>query len=66
MEQQGDSIVWERQSLRLDGNHDDVKLAEAIRDSLSLMGWPLPWDMWRDSSAIHFAMEQPAKRYFIT
>ena len=66
MEPQEDSTVWERQSLRLDGNRKDLELAEAIRDSLSLMGWPLPWDMWRDSSAIHFAMEQPAKRYFIT
>lgn len=66
MQQQRDSILWQRQSLTLNESQDDIKLAEEIRDSLSLLGWPLPWDMWRDSSAIHFAMEQPAKRYFIT
>jgi hypothetical protein len=66
MEPRQDSIAWENKSLRLDESLDDLKLAEAIRDSLSLMGWPLPWEMWRDSAALHFAMEQPAKRYFIT
>jgi len=66
MEHRSDSIVWERQSLAVDESLDDLQLAEAIRDSLSLMGWPLPWEMWRDSAALHFAMEQPAKRYFIT
>jgi hypothetical protein len=66
MEPQRDSIVWESQSIALNDSLDDLKLAEAIRDSLSLMGWQLPWDMWRDSFSIHFAMEQPAKRYFIT
>ena len=66
MQQHGDSIVWERQSLIQDTSQADLKLAEALRDSLALIGWPLPWDMWRDSSALHFAMEQPAKRYFIT
>lgn len=66
MEGKRDSIVWERQSLIMNERMDDLKLAEAIRDSLSLMGWPLPWEMRRDSAALHFAMEQPAKRYFIT
>lgn len=66
MQQQRDSILWQRHSLTVSESQNDIKLAEEIRDSLSLLGWPLPWDMWRDSSAIHFAMEQPAKRYFIT
>jgi len=66
MQQQRDSILWQRQSLTLNESKDDIKLAEAIRDSLALMGWPLPWEMSRDSTALRFAMEQPAKRYFIT
>ena len=66
MEHQSDSVVWRRQLRIKEESQNDLKLAEALRDSLSLIGWPLPWNMWRDSSALHFAMEQPAKRYFIT
>ena len=66
MQQQSDSTIWEQQISKIDTAHADLRLAEAIRDSLSLMGWPLPWEMWRDSAALHFEMEQPAKRYFIT
>lgn len=65
MRQQGDSIKWQRQVSIVDPVRDNLKLAEAIRDSLNLMGWPLPWEMWRDSTHLYFAMEQPAKRYFI-
>jgi hypothetical protein len=57
--------MWERQ-VELNEAQDDLTLSEAIRDSLSLMGWPLPWEMSRDSMALRFAMEQPSKRYFIT
>jgi hypothetical protein len=67
MQPSGATIHWQQQSLRLEPGLDDLKLAEAIRDSLSLIGWPLPWEMWRDSiKSLHFAMEQPAKRYEIT
>ena len=67
MEQPGESIHWQQQSMVLDPEYDDMKLAETIRDSLSLMGWPFPWEMWRDSTrSLHFAMEQPAKRYAVT
>jgi hypothetical protein len=66
MEHSADSTVWESRILPLDPKQDDLKLAESIRDSLSIMGWPLPWRMWRDSASLFFEMEQPAKRYFIT
>jgi hypothetical protein len=66
MEPTGDSTVWERRTLAVDPTLNDVQLAESIRDSLSLMGWPLPWRMWRDSISLSFEMEQPAKRYFIS
>ena len=65
MQPQVDSLVWERQ-VKMNNAQDELRLSEAIRDSLSLMGWPLPWEMSRDSTALRFAMEQPAKRYFIT
>jgi hypothetical protein len=66
MEASGDSIVWESRKVAINPNLEDIKLAETIRDSLSLMGWPFPWEMERDSLTLRFAMEQPAKRYHIT
>jgi hypothetical protein len=66
MEQWGESTQWPQRSLRLDPKQEDLKLAEAVRDSLSLMGWPFPWEMRRDSTSLYFVMEQPAKRYVIT
>jgi hypothetical protein len=40
--------------------------AESIRDSLGLMGWPLPWKTKRDQSGnIEFDLERPGKSYTI-
>lgn len=66
MDQAGDPITWTDRILIANHGSDDVTLSDAIRDSLSLIGWPLPWETWRDStSTFHFALEQPAKRYVI-
>ncbi|MDH4296446.1 MAG: PepSY-associated TM helix domain-containing protein [Cyclobacteriaceae bacterium] len=66
MEKTGDPVFWTRK-LQLSGsNATDLVLSETIRDSLALIGWPLPWETRHDSSgAFHFALEQPAKRYVI-
>jgi hypothetical protein len=66
LDDSGSMVVVEQRTLAADLNQDDLKLAEAIRDSLSLMGWPLPWEMSRDSTSFSFGMEQPAEKYFIT
>ena len=45
---------------------DDRYLSESIRDSLSLIGWPLPWETWHDSTGVfHFALQHPGKRYIV-
>jgi hypothetical protein len=45
---------------------DDRQLTEAIRDSLGLLGWPLPWETGRDSTGtFHVVVEHPGKRYVI-
>ena len=66
MKGDGGTSRW-AQSIQLSNNFpDDLKLSEAIRDSLSLIGWPLPWETWHDSTGVfHFALEQPGKRYVI-
>lgn len=41
-------------------------LAESVRDSLGLMGWPLPWRTKRDSAGdLEFDLERPGKSYTI-
>jgi hypothetical protein len=46
---------------------DDQRLAEALRDSLGLVGWTLPWETRRaeteDSLYFHFAVSRPGKDY---
>ena len=57
---------WSR-SMSLAGAIDDNRqLTEAIRDSLGLIGWPLPWETRRDSTGtLHVVVEHPGKRYVI-
>jgi hypothetical protein len=59
------SVTWE-QPLRIDPPADNVAAADAVRDHLGLMGWPLPWTMKRDAEGgLHFEMERPGKSYTI-
>lgn len=66
MQSEGHKKTWS-DPIHLTNNFtDDLKLSEAIRDSLSLIGWPLPWETWHDSTGIfHFALEHPGKRYVV-
>lgn len=46
---------------------DDQRLAEALRDTLGLVGWTLTWETRRsetvDSLYFHFAVARPGKEY---
>lgn len=46
---------------------DDHRLAEALRDTLGLVGWTLPWETRRsetaDSLYFYFAVNRPGKEY---
>jgi hypothetical protein len=65
MEAPNDPEHWS-QKIMPGPEQNDLLLSETIRDSLSLIGWPLPWETRRDSTGgIHFALEQPGKRYVI-
>jgi hypothetical protein len=46
--------------------NDKDAMAECVRDSLGLMGWPLPWKTRVEPSGdIEFEMERPGKSYKI-
>ena len=51
----------------LPATNDDQRLAEALRDTLGLVGWTLPWETRRaeteDSLYFHFAVNRPGKEY---
>ncbi|HET9485954.1 MAG TPA: hypothetical protein VFO54_00885 [Chryseosolibacter sp.] len=58
--------TWTRQVQLTNTFSDDGLLSETLRDSLSLIGWPLPWETWHDSTGVfHFALEHPGKRYVV-
>lgn len=58
--------TWQRKVLLPNNVNDDLRLSENLRDSLRLIGWPLPWETWHDSTGVfHFALEQPGKRYVV-
>lgn len=57
---------WSRTINLTDNYRDDLVLSETIRDSLSLIGWPLPWETWHDSTGVfHFALQHPGKKYIV-
>lgn len=58
-----EKVVYER-TLSVANIQDNGALSTAIRDSLGLMGYPLPWETRRDSSgALHFGLARPGKHY---
>jgi hypothetical protein len=66
MRSEGEPETWSK-PIRLANNfQDDLLLSETLRDSLLLIGWPLPWETWHDSTGLfHFALEHPGKRYVV-
>ena len=66
MDGNGDVRHWSEKVSIQNNFNDDQLLAHTLRDSLSLIGWPLPWETWHDSTGVfHFALQHPGKRYLI-
>jgi hypothetical protein len=60
-----EKVRWER-SLKLVDMENTVVLSEAIRDTLGLIGQPLPWETHRDDRGnLRFGLERPGKHYTI-
>lgn len=61
-----DTEQWTTTFPVADGMEDNATLSVVIRDSLGLIGWPLPWQTRRDTTGVfHFALQHPGKRYVI-
>ncbi|HEX8037595.1 MAG TPA: PepSY-associated TM helix domain-containing protein [Chryseosolibacter sp.] len=66
MQRSGETETWSKQVQIAKDFQDNLAFSEALRDSLALIGWPLPWETYRDSTGIfHFALEHPGKRYTV-
>jgi hypothetical protein len=64
-ESRGPVVRWDR-SIDLPPLEDDLQLAEAARDRLGLIGWPLPWNLERDTLGnLRFELSRPGKSYQI-
>jgi hypothetical protein len=56
---------WEA-PLNVEPLPDNEATATSVRDSLSLMGWTIPWKMKRDAAGdLQFDLERPGKSYTI-
>ena len=56
---------WEETAFDFQILEDDAAMAAAIRDSLGLMGWYLPWDTRRDSLEMQFKLSHFGKDYLV-
>ena len=61
----GEKVNWER-SIVVDNIENNRVFSAAVRDSLGLIGWTIPWQTYRDSTNnLHFGLNRPGKRYKI-
>ena len=65
MESDGWEEHWERE-IAIPEMEDNQKLAEAIRDSLELMGWAPWWHLQRTEAQFNFRVTHFGKEFFIT
>jgi len=65
MEPHNNAIHWEKE-ITIPPFRDEQQFAEAIRDSLNLMGWTPPWEMKKDSAGFRFMVTHPGKDYVIS
>jgi uncharacterized iron-regulated membrane protein len=64
--QPGDSTISWEAPLEIGPSPDNLDTAEAVRQELGLMGWPLPWNLEReDSGNLRFDVERPGKSYTV-
>lgn len=63
VEMKPNSTEWDA-PLELGAIKDNEEMAKAVRDSLGLMGWTIPWNMKRDAEGnLQFDLERPGKSY---
>jgi hypothetical protein len=59
------SAHWEA-PLTVEPIQDNEAMSQAVRDSLGLMGWTIPWRTKRDAAGdLEFDLERPGKSYTI-
>lgn len=65
-ERRGPAIHWE-QAVAIPDLPADLKLGEAVRGNLDLIGWVLPWNLQKTPSAdLRFELVRPGRNYRIT
>lgn len=57
-------IHWQRQII-IPPFQDEQQFADAIRDSLGLIGWSPPWEIKKDTTGFRFMITHPGKTYAI-
>ncbi len=65
MDGKKEPIKWTRLTF-VDDRLENASLAETLRDSLEIIGWPLVWTYKRDSLSFKFNLEQPGKHYIVS
>jgi len=59
------TVTWNRLPCVADTG-GDARLAEAVRDTLGLVGWTIPWETRRDTVGdLHFGLARPGKHYTV-
>ena len=59
--------TWERGVSLPPASSDNAAESDAVRDSLGLVGWTLPWETTRDAATgdLRFGLARPGKHYTI-
>src|SRR5687768_15301806 len=61
-----EQVTWERSIALPPLTGDTTAESEAVRDSLGLIGWTLPWETRRGANGdLHFGLARPGKHYLI-
>lgn len=58
-------IHWQKQII-IPPFQDEQQFADAIRDSLGLIGWSSPWEIKKDTTGFQFMITHPGKNYAIS
>lgn len=65
MEPRKNAIHWQKQ-INIPAFLDEQQFADAVRDSVNLMGWTPPWEIKNDASGFRFMVTHPGKDYAIS
>lgn len=64
MQPRNNSIHWQKQ-IHIPPYQNDQQFADAVRDSLHLMGWTPPWELKKDSAGFQCMITHPGKDYIV-